>query len=64
MNPRYLNHKVNRRCDNLIEVLLLVESDMFYKRKRKEVFTEVSNTEVDRHARGLSIADSNVHAKV
>ena len=26
-NPHYLNHRANRRCDDLIEVLLTIEED-------------------------------------
>ena len=67
-NPRYLNHNVNRRCDDLIEVLLLVEVDMFYERKRKELLTSTTEAsrkvEGDRHTRGQSIADSKVHVQV
>ena len=67
-NPRYLNHNVNRRCDDLITVLLSVEVDMFYDRKRKEVLsstTEASlKVEGDRHSRGMSIMDLKVHAQV
>ena len=67
-NPRYLNHKVNRRCDDLIEVLLSVEEDLFYDRKRKELLTTTGKAskkhEGDRHTRGLSIDDSRVHANV
>ena len=39
-NPRYLNHHVNRRCDDLIEILLAVETDTFFERKRKELRTK------------------------
>lgn len=67
-NPRYLNHKVNRRCDDLIEVLLSVEEDMFYERKRKEILystTEASRKiEGDRHTKGQSIDNLKVHAQV
>ena len=67
-NPRYLNHKVNRRCDDLIEVLLSVEEDLFYDRKRKELLTTTGEAskkhEGDRHTRGLSIDDSRVHSNV
>ena len=67
-NPRYLNHKVNRRCDDLIETLLSVEEDMFYDRKRKELLTTTGEAskkhEGDRHTRGLSIDDSRVHGNV
>ena len=63
--PRYLNHKVNRRCDDLIEILLSVEEDLFYDRKRKELLTTTGEAskkhEGDRHIRGLSI---DVHANV
>ena len=67
-NPRYLNHHVNRRCDDLIEMLLTVEADMFYESKRKELLTTTSDAskkqEGDRHARGLSIDESRVHTDV
>ena len=67
-NPRYLNHNANRRCDDLIEVLLLVEVDMFYERKRKELLTSTTEAsrkvEGDRHTRGQSIANSKVHVQV
>lgn len=67
-NSRYLNHKVNRRSDDLIEVLLSVEEDLFYDRKRKELLTTTGAAskkhEGDRHTRGLSIDDSRVHANV
>ena len=63
-NPRYLNHKVNRRCDDLIEVLLSVEKDVFFERKRKETVVSVSDAskkqEGDRHTRGLSIDSSRI----
>ena len=36
-NPRYLNHSANRRCDDLIEVLLAFEEDLFHERMRKDV---------------------------
>lgn len=67
-NPRYLNHHVNRRCDDLIEILLAVEADMFFERKRKELLTTTSDAskkqEGERHARGLSIDESRVHVDV
>ena len=67
-NPHYLNHHVNRRCDDLIEMLLAVEADMFFERKRKELLTTTSDAskkqEGDRHARGLSIDESRVHMDV
>ena len=67
-NPRYLNHNVNRRCDDLIAVLMSVEVDMFYERKRKEVFTSITEAsmkvEGNRHALGLKIMDLKVHVQV
>ena len=66
-NPRYLNNKVNI-CDDFIKVLLSVEEDLFYDRKRKELLTTTGEAskkhEGDRHTRGLSIDDSRVHANV
>ena len=67
-NPRYLNHNINRRCDDLIEVLMSVEEDLFYERRRKEVLTSITEAtrkvEGDRHSRGQSIVDSKVHTQV
>ena len=63
-NPRYLNHNVNRRCDDLIEVLLSMEVDMFFARKRKEVMSNVADAskkvEGDRHRLAQSIANSHI----
>lgn len=36
-NPKYLSHKVNRRCDDLIHILLKFEEDMFHERKHREI---------------------------
>ena len=67
-NPRYLNYKVNRRCDDLIEALLSVEEDLLYDTKRKELLTTISEAskkhEGDRHTRSVGIDDSRVHANV
>ena len=61
-NPRYLNNKVNRRCDDLIETLLSVEVDMFYERKRKELLastTEASRKqEGDQHSKAKDIVSA------
>ena len=63
-NPRYLNHKVNRRCDDLIEVLLSVEADLFYERKRKEVLTSTKTASLkidgDRHVNGAALTDTKL----
>ena len=68
-NPRYLNHCVNCRCDDLMEVLLKIEEDMFHERKRKEIMlTPVQATlKVDgaeRHKSGKCIPDSSVQMHV
>lgn len=67
-NPRYLNHHVNRRCDDLIEVLLSMEVDMFFTRKRKEFMSSVTEAsakmEGDRHKASLDIATSRVSTEV
>ena len=64
-NPKYLNHKVNRRCDDLIQVLLLYEQDMFCERMRKEVMMSPTHASKklegqNRHAAAIHIADSSV----
>ena len=49
-NPRYLNYCANRQCDDLIEVLLIIE-DLFHDRMRKEiVLTPMDATLKDRKA--------------
>ena len=49
MNPRYLNHHDNWRCDDLIEVLMMIELDLFYDRMRKEIMmtSQDASTKVD-----------------
>ncbi|XP_065902011.1 uncharacterized protein [Dysidea avara] len=64
-NPRYLNHHVNRRCDDLVEVLLKFEVDQFYDRMRKEVMLtpQHASTKVDgeeRHTQGEAIPDVSI----
>ncbi|XP_065903839.1 uncharacterized protein [Dysidea avara] len=65
-NPKYFNHKVNRRCDDLIEVLLMMETDVFFERKRKELLSSTGDAskkqEGDRHNRGISVDVSRVHS--
>lgn len=64
-NPRYLDKHANRRCDDLIQVLLRIEEDMFHDRKRKEIMGSPSDASLklegdERHARGVEIPDSSV----
>ena len=61
-NPRYLNHRANRRCDDLIEVLLTIEVDMFFERMRKEVMASPKEASLKaegehQHAHGKQIND-------
>ena len=56
---------VNRRCDDLIEILFTIEEDVFYDRMRKEVIMNPQDASLksegtERHERGRSIANSNV----
>lgn len=54
----YLNGKVNRRIDFLIDALLKIERDFFYKAMTKErlkCLNQREIREVDRHQRGLKI---------
>ena len=60
-----MNHHVNRRCDDLIEVLLKIEEDCFYDRMQKEVMLMLKDASVkqdgyERHARGNEIDDATV----
>ena len=64
-NPRYLNHRANRRCDDLIEVLLTIEEDMFFERMRKEVMLSPKDASLkvegdQRHAHGKQILNSMI----
>ena len=67
-NPRYLSHKVNRRVDDLIEVLFKIEEDMFLTRKRKEFFITTEEISIDRegnrHNRGSEISDDQVQVLI
>ena len=68
-NPRYLNHCANRRCDDLIEVLLSFEEDMFHDRKRKEVLLSPTDATLkvegtSRHISGKLIPDTSVRTQV
>ena len=64
-NPRYLNHRANRWCDNLIEVLLTIEEDIFFERMRKEVMLSPKDASLkaegdQRHAHGKQILNSMI----
>ena len=42
-NARYLDHKPNRRVDDLISVLLKFESDTYIAQRMKEVLSIATN---------------------
>ena len=56
---------MNRRIDDLIGTLLLIEEDLFHDRMRKEVMKDSKEASLrsegnDRHSRGMEIPDSSV----
>ena len=56
-NPHCINHRVNQWCDNLIEVPLTIEEDMFFERMRKKVMLSPKDASLkaegeQRHAHG------------
>lgn len=58
-------HQVNRRCDDLIQMLLKIEEDFFYDRKKKEVMMTPQDASkkvdgIERHKLGKSISSSCV----
>ena len=60
-----MNHHVNRRCDDLIQILLTIEEDVFFDRKRKEVMLSPHEASVraegeERHTRCKRLSDSSV----
>ena len=59
----YLNGKVNRRIDFLIDALLKIERDFFYKAMTKErlmCLNQREIKEVNRHQRGINIDKESV----
>ena len=64
-NPRYLNHAVNRRCDDLVELLFKFEEDMFHNRISREIISSPKDASLCqegtyRHQSGMQISDSDV----
>ena len=63
LKTTYLNGKVNRRVDVLLEVLLKVEHDQYFRyelKHRLQQQNKVVTRDHCRHKRGLSIARLNV----
>ena len=60
-----MNYHVNRKCDDLIEVLLKIEEDSFYEHMRKDVMLTPQDASLkqegyERYYRGRKINDSAV----
>ena len=63
LKTTYLNGKVNKRIDFLLDVLLRVERDNFFKYMEKEILHPINYKvvqEEDRHCRGLKINADHV----
>ena len=60
--------EVNRRIDDLIGTLLVIEEDLFFDRMRKEVMIGSNEASLkqegnDRHTHGMKIHDSSVQVQ-
>ena len=68
-SPHYLNYHVNRHCNDLIDILLTIEHDLFHERMRKDVIM-TSEEAIDkpdwqeRHSHGERIPDLSVMVNV
>lgn len=63
LKTNYLNGKVNRRVDFLIDALLRIEKDCFFKIAHKQRLGAINKLEVKeayRHERGLKIKAEDV----
>lgn len=63
LKTNYLNGKVNRRVDFLLDALLKIESDCFYKSMTNHHLANLNRREikeVNRHQRGLQINPESV----
>ena len=63
LETNYLNGKVNRRVDFLIDALLRIEEDCFFKVAQKQRMGIVNQQEIKeshRHQRGLQIKPEDV----
>lgn len=64
-NPRYLAHQINRRVDDLICTLLILEEDLFFDQKHKEIMRDPTDASLQyegmqRHEQGTKIENSSV----
>ena len=60
-----MDHQVNRRCDDLIQVLMKNEEDYFYERMRKEVIMKPEDASIkqevhERHSKGENIDEASI----
>ena len=60
-----MDHQVNRRCDDLIQVLMKIEEDYFYERMRKEVIMKPEDASIkqeghERHSKGENIDEASI----
>ena len=63
LKTTYLNNKVNRRVDFLIDALLRIERDNFFVYMRHKQLFEINYQaiqEAERHARGMKIPPDRV----
>lgn len=63
LKTNYLNGKVNRRVDFLIDALLRIEKDCFFKIAQKQRLGTINKQEIKeahRHERGMKIKPEDV----
>ena len=68
-NPKYLNHHVNRRCDDLIAILLSFEEDMYHDRKYSDIMTSpnslsLKHNGIDCHNKAIGLLDDDIKVKL
>ena len=68
-NPKYLNHHVNRRCDDLIAILLSFEEDMYHDRKYLDIMTSpdslsLKHDGIDHHKKAIGISNDDIKVKL
>ena len=67
LKTTYLNNKVNRRVDFLIDALLRIERDNFFAYMRRKQLFEINYQaiqEAERHTRGMKIPPERVQVHV
>ena len=67
LKTTYLNGKVNRRVDYLLDILLQIEKDQYFQYKFKQQMHPASKKvkiEYQRHAKGLEIPVARVEVRL